>query len=85
MSGKDRITVHVKLFATLRRHFPELGIGEAMEVRLLEGATVGDLVRHLRLPADQVKVVFVNGVVRDEAHPLADGDEVGIFPPVGGG
>ncbi|HHS98316.1 MAG TPA: MoaD/ThiS family protein [Chloroflexi bacterium] len=85
MSEQERITVHVKLFATLRRYFPELGIGETMEVRLPKGATVGDLVHHLRIPADHVKVVFVNGIVRDEAHPLADGDEVGIFPPVGGG
>ncbi|HEY76781.1 MAG TPA: MoaD/ThiS family protein [Thermoflexia bacterium] len=85
MSRQSRITVRVKLFATLRRHFPELGVGEAMEVRLPEGATVGDLVRHLRIPADHVKVVFVDGIVRDETYPLADGDEVGIFPPVGGG
>lgn len=85
MTRQNRITVRVKLFATLRRHFPELGVGEAMEVQLPEGATVGDLVRHLRIPADHVKVVFVNGIVRDETHPLADGDEVGVFPPVGGG
>ncbi len=79
------IAVRVKLFATLRRHYPDLGIGEAMEVELPDGATVGQLMERLGLPADQVKVVFVNGVVRGEDHPLADGDEVGIFPPVGGG
>jgi len=79
------MTVHVKLFATLRRFYPELGVGQALPVELPEGATVGDLVRRLRLPSDHVKVIFVNGIVRDEVHPLADGDEVGIFPPVGGG
>lgn len=79
------ITVHAKLFAILRRHYPHLGIGEPMPVELPEGATVGDLVEHLRLPADQVKVVFVNNVIREAEHPLADGDELGIFPPVGGG
>jgi molybdopterin synthase sulfur carrier subunit len=79
------ITVHAKLFAILRRHYPHLGIGEPMPVELPEGATVGDLVEHLRLPSDQVKVVFVNNVIREAEHPLADGDELGIFPPVGGG
>jgi molybdopterin synthase sulfur carrier subunit len=79
------ITVHAKLFAILRRHYLHLGIGEPMPVELPEGATVGDLVEHLRLPADQVKVVFVNNVIREAEHPLADGDELGIFPPVGGG
>lgn len=79
------IAVHVKLFATLHRHYPHLAIGESMPVELPESATVGQLLDHLKLPADQVKVVFVNSVVRDGEHPLANGDEVGIFPPVGGG
>ena len=79
------ITVHARLFATLRRHYPHLGSGEPMEVELPDGATVGQLVDHLRLPAGQVKVVFVNSITREKNHPLADGDEVGIFPPVGGG
>ena len=79
------ITVHAKLFATLRRHYPHLGIGEPMPVKLPAGATVGDLIEHLGLPADQVKIMFVNNVIQGLEHPLADGDQVGIFPPVGGG
>ena len=78
-------TVHVKLFATLRQYKPGLGIGEAFPVDLPDDATVGDLVRHLDLPKDQVKLVFVNGLFKGLDHLLADGDEVGIFPPVGGG
>jgi len=80
------ITAHVKLFASLRSHYPHLGLGEAMAVELPDGATVeGLLQEHLRLPANQIKVVFVNGVVRGDGQRLADGDEVGLFPPVGGG
>jgi molybdopterin synthase sulfur carrier subunit len=77
--------VHVKLFATLRRYYPNFKIGEEMPVELPREATVGDLIEQLRLPKDQVKVVFVNAVVRSKEHVLADGDEVGMFPPVGGG
>lgn len=79
------ITVRVKLFATLRRHYPDLGIGETMPVELSDGATVHQLLDHLGLPEKEVKVVFVNGVVRKQEHTLANGDEVGLFPPVGGG
>ncbi len=79
------ITAHVRLFATLRRHYPHLGIGEAMPVELPDGVTVGQLIEHLRLPAGEVKVIFVNGTVRGEEHALSDGDKVGVFPPVGGG
>jgi molybdopterin converting factor small subunit len=79
------ITVYVRVFATLRRHFPDLKLGEVMSVKLPGGATVGQLIEHRKFPADEVKVVFVNGIVREMESPLADGDEVGIFPAVGGG
>jgi len=79
------ITVHVKLFATLRQYRPGLGLGQAFPVELPAGATVGDLVQQLGLPAEEVKIVFVNGLFRNLDHVLADGDELGIFPPVGGG
>lgn len=79
------ITVQVKLYATLRRHVPDLDVGEAMPVELSEDATVGSLLEKLELPEEQVKVTFVNGTVRKEDYRLSDGDEVGIFPPVGGG
>jgi molybdopterin converting factor small subunit len=78
-------TVHVKLFATLRQYRPGLGIGEPFPVDLQDGASVRDLVRHLQLPEDQVRIVFVNATFQVLDHVLADGDEVGIFPPVGGG
>jgi molybdopterin converting factor small subunit len=79
------IEVQVKLFATLRRQYPDLGIGEAMSLALPDGATIALLVDRLDLPDEQVKVVFVNGTVRPRDHTLTDGDEVGVFPPVGGG
>jgi len=79
------VVIREKLFATLRRHYPHLGIGEPMPVEVAEGTTVGQLLDHLRLPADEVKMIFVNSIVRGTEHVLHDGDEVGIFPPVGGG
>jgi len=79
------ITVYVRLFATLRRHFPDLQVGETMPVELPEGATVGQLIEHLGLPAGEVKTVFVNNRIREMESPLVEGDKVGIFPPVGGG
>jgi molybdopterin converting factor small subunit len=79
------ITVQVKLFATLRQRYPHLGIGEPMPVDLPEDATAAQLLAHLEIPDDQVKIVFVNHVIRGLDHVLVDGDDVGIFPPVGGG
>lgn len=79
------IAVQVKLFATLREYRPGLGPGERFPVDLQDGASMRDLVRQLGLPEEQVKLVFVNGLVQELGHILADGDEIGIFPPVGGG
>ncbi len=76
--------VYVKLYATLRPRFPELGIGEEAAVELPAGATVADLISQLALP-DLAKVVFVNHAVRVGEHLLQEGDRVAIFPPVGGG
>jgi len=77
--------VHVRLFATLRRHYPHLEIGESMAVELADGATIGQLIEHLHLPAAEIKIVFVNSITQKWEHTLSDGDQVGIFPPVGGG
>jgi len=78
-------TVQVRLFATLRRYFPDLQLGESITVDLPDGATVGQLIEHLNIPIEEVKIVFVNNIVRDMESTLEDGDMVGIFPPVGGG
>jgi molybdopterin converting factor small subunit len=79
------ITVHVRVFATLRQYYPDLGLGETMAVEFPEGGTVGRLIRRLELPRDLVKIIFVNHVIRGDKHMLQEGDEVGIFPPVAGG
>ncbi len=77
--------VHVRLFAILRRHYPRLEIGAAMPVELPDGATVGQLIERLRLPAAEINVISVNSVAQQREHTLDDGDQVGIFPAMGGG
>lgn len=78
--------VTVKLFATLRGFHPGSDPSAPLQVSLEPGASLAQLLRHLGIPDGMVKVAFVNGViVRDEAAPLHDGDEVGLFPPIAGG
>jgi len=77
--------VKAKVFATLRRYVPELGIGEAMEVEVSPGTSLEDLLAHLGVPYEEVRVVYVNNVCRDLNYRLVGGDQVGIFPAVGGG
>ena len=79
------IEVQVRLFANLRQRYSQLGIGESMTLALPTDPTIEQLLARLKIPAEQVKIVFVNHVVRKMDYCLADGDEVGVFPPVGGG
>ncbi len=63
--------------------------GEVLEVEHV--ATVGDLAAHLAathtifaLGAGSLRFA-VNREYQDDEHPLNDGDEVAVIPPVAGG
>ncbi|MGE5123286.1 MAG: MoaD/ThiS family protein [Acidobacteriaceae bacterium] len=77
--------VTVKLFASLSRFSPGGLPGTPFSIDLPEPATLQQLVDALGLPGEEVKVPFVNGLIRDLDWVLTSGDEVGIFPPIGGG
>ncbi len=77
--------VHVKLFASLRRFAGDTPLGTPLEVEVPEGATLVDLYQALNLPAEEIKLAYVNGRVQADDRQLEPGDEIGIFPPVGGG
>lgn len=77
--------VRVKLFATLGRYRPGELPGTPFEVELADGETIGGLLERIGLPPDEVKMVYVNGRAQGLDVGLRAADEVGIFPPVGGG
>lgn len=79
------IKVNTKLYATLQRYNPEVAAGESFEMTLPESSSIGDLIEKLNIREREVKITYVNGRARSEMYRLQDGDEVGIFPPVGGG
>jgi len=78
--------VNVRLFASLREIFKS----PYLEVALPDGATVADLVEVIREDAPHLGHggrfhVTINKDFVDQEAELHDGDEVAIFPPVGGG
>jgi sulfur-carrier protein len=77
--------VQARLFATLRSHLPPDADGNSVELGLPDGATLEDLLGKLNVPPDEVRVTMVNGRARPRDWALESGDEVGIFPPIGGG
>jgi molybdopterin synthase catalytic subunit len=76
------VLVTVRLFAGLR----ERAGASRRELVLPEGATVADVWAALDLGDEPGGLVYaVNRTYEGKAHPLADGDEVGLIPPVSGG
>lgn len=77
--------VEVRVFATLRRYLPELGIGEAKILDISEGATLDDIRESLGLPAGEVKVIMVNHRQAFPEDIAKDGDRITYIPAVAGG
>jgi molybdopterin synthase sulfur carrier subunit len=77
--------VTVKLFASLARFSPGGLPGTPFDISLSESATLQNVVDQLGIPSEETKVTFVNGLIRELDWDLKHGDEVGIFPPIGGG
>jgi molybdopterin converting factor small subunit len=79
------MNVTVKLFASLTRYGKDEKAGTPFIVELNQGATLDDLVSLLKIPAEETRILFVNGIIQEAAYKLKDNDEVGLFPPIGGG
>jgi len=78
--------IKVKLYASLSRFAPEGQIaGVPFEMDVTEGASLQDGADALNLPSDEVKITFVNGRAQEMDWRLNEGDDIGYFPPVGGG
>ena len=73
--------IDLRCFATLAPLMP----ANAGAFPLVPGETVLELTKRLGIPLEEIKLVFVNGAAASLDTVLADGDRVGIFPPVGGG
>ena len=72
--------VKVKLFASLRTLGPDEQVLE-----LPAGTTVDDVVHHLKIPETNRLLKIVNGEHQPADHPLKDGDDLALFPPIAGG
>lgn len=77
--------VQVHLYAALKKFSDEARQGGAFAVSIQEGTTLGDLIEVVRVPRGLAKIVFVNGIRREDDHVLAHGDRVGLFPAIAGG
>jgi len=73
--------IQIKLFADLSPFTPPAADNFPIEA----GTTVRELLEAIRVPAEKVRIVFINNIKRDLDSTLGGGERVGLFPPIGGG
>lgn len=75
--------VDLKCFATLVSP-DSCNYKDSTSYDLNDGQTVEDLMEHVGVASEDVKIAFVNSRRVDFDTVLADGDRVGLAPAVGG-
>lgn len=73
-----RITVRV--YEELNRYLRLERRKTPFDAQVPPGTRVGELIRRLRIPEDEVDLVLINGASVDLAHSLAEGDRVSVYP-----
>lgn len=76
---------YVKVYATLVKYVGGSIMHEPIEVEVSKKTTLSELYDRLGIPCEEVKTAFVNSVIESPDYTICEGDEIGIFPPVGGG
>jgi molybdopterin synthase sulfur carrier subunit len=76
--------IELRLFGHLRDYLPERG-DPGVWISVPDGFTLDDLIKHLKIPPSDPKIVLVNGLHAERDKELAEGDRVSIFPPIAGG
>lgn len=77
--------IKVKLFATLGQYAPDGESAKPFVMEVDQSTRLDDLLAKLEIPGGKVRVKFVNARARKGDYVLEPGDEVGFFPPIGGG
>jgi molybdopterin converting factor small subunit len=76
----ESAAITVRLFGGLDER-----VGRSVAQAAASAASVGDLVAGLELPPAAVGLILVNGLHGTLSSPLKAGDEVALFPHIGGG
>jgi molybdopterin synthase sulfur carrier subunit len=74
--------VKLSLYAALRAY---IGGKPSVDLEIEPGETVGQLLDRLGVPRRETRILFVNGRAASLSDKLAGGEQIGVFPAIGGG
>lgn len=75
--------VQVKLYGLFQQYAPEKR--QKFQLELRPGSTVEGLLKTLKIPLDQGRMLLVNGRLSGPERMLEPGDTIVIFSPMYGG
>ncbi|HEX8987628.1 MAG TPA: MoaD/ThiS family protein [Rhodocyclaceae bacterium] len=83
------MNIKLRLYATLRSYLPPDAAAGQVSLQLPEAATIPDALARLGVPVALAHIVLINNrhVLRDDiaVRKLGEGDELAVFPAIGGG
>lgn len=83
------MNVTLKLYATLRDYLPTGSDGTQVVLHLPTGATIPDALATVAVPLTLAHIIMINGrhVLRPDVaqRQLCEGDQLAVFPAIGGG
>jgi len=77
----DSVRIRLRLFASLQRRAPAL----PADYSLPGPKSIRALLPEINVPEDEVAIIILNGKRGTLDEILKDGDEVRLFPQIGGG
>lgn len=78
--------IFVKVFASLRKKYPDISDLNPLEMEIDKGTTLAQLIARLNFSQEEVKIILVNGL-RTSVDDIIkeEGSIISLFPAVGGG
>ncbi len=87
--GTNDMKIKFRLFATLRKYLPPDSDGLQTVLDLPDGATIPEALAVHGVPVSLAHIVMINNrhVLRGDlaTRRLQEGDELAVFPAIGGG
>lgn len=77
--------LQIFLNATLRPYVADYNPYEGISLEVDPGTPVAQVISQLGLPAQEVRLIWVDGRRREADFVLQGNERLGLFPPIGGG
>ena len=77
------MNVNVKCFSRLSELY-DCGYRESTSVGLPDEAGINAARKEIGIPAEEISIVFVNGIISKKDETLGDGDRLTFVPATGG-